>query len=182
MSKNQRSRIFQATKKPNFVFRLRSRFRNQRRDKIEFQFAVPKYRRTHSRSFRFQEPRVWRDFDNNEADETVNSHFAKNLKFFTPPADSALTKRRRGLPAGQQIRHREPLVKGSTKVFSLFACAPGVPPERSTVGTNCWRLTSGNRLGIDPSTKTNRTTILCLKTNKHCRRNTRIINQAGSMK
>jgi len=30
--------------------------------------------------FRFQEPRVWRDFEINRVDEFVNSHFATFLK------------------------------------------------------------------------------------------------------
>ncbi len=50
MSKNQRFRTFQFTKKPNPVFRLEWRFRPSGRDKIEFQFAVPKYARTQLRS------------------------------------------------------------------------------------------------------------------------------------
>ena len=82
MSKNQRSRIFQATKKPNSVFRLKSRFRDQRRDKIEFQFAVPEYRRTHSVSFRFPEPRLWRDLEISQVGETVNLEFATFSKNF----------------------------------------------------------------------------------------------------
>jgi hypothetical protein len=65
MSKNQRSAIFQATKKPNSVFRLNDPVVRDlsRRDKIEFQFAVPEYRRTHSVSFAFRSPAcggIWR--------------------------------------------------------------------------------------------------------------------------
>ena len=41
------SRIFQSTKKPNLISGDNSRCRSSCRDKIEFQFAVPNYARTH---------------------------------------------------------------------------------------------------------------------------------------
>ena len=76
MSKNQRSCDISGDKKTQFCLPTPITLPSSGRDKIEFQFAVPKYRRTHSCRFRFRSPRFWRDFENSGVDASVNSQSA----------------------------------------------------------------------------------------------------------